>query len=171
MTPRAYAAAQRLSVDAGATDAERANARQRCAEHEAQHGKPKAGDGLQDWVDRLVDGLKAQNDATIRARRQAQTAAVPKRPWWTLKVSPRDGVRYGRWMGNTREFRTVLRGERDGRCAISPNTWSSYTGDAATLETLNNGAVDWDGLGDREPWTPSKDLRQRIRQSKMGGAA
>jgi hypothetical protein len=169
MTPRAYAAAQRLSVDAGATDAERANARQRCAEHEAQHRKPKAGDGLQDWVDRLVDSLKAQNDATIRARRQAQAAT--KRPWWLLRVSPRAGVRYGRWMGNTREFRTVLRGERDGRCAISPNTWSSYTGDAATLETLNSGAVDWEGLGDREPWTPSKDLRQRIRQSKMGGAA
>lgn len=167
MTPRAYAAAQRLSVDAGATDAERANARQRCAEHEAQHRKPKAGDGLQDWVDRLVDSLKAQNDATIRARRQAQAAT--KRPWWLLRVSPRAGVRYGRWMGNTREFRTVLRGERDGRCAISPNTWSSYTGDAATLETLNSGAVDWEGLGDREPWTPSKDLRQRIRQSKMGG--
>lgn len=154
MTPRAYAAAQRLSVDAGATDAERANARQRCAEHEAQHRKPKAGD---------------ENDATIRARRQAQAAT--KRPWWLLRVSPRAGVRYGRWMGNTREFRTVLRGERDGRCAISPNTWSSYTGDAATLETLNSGAVDWEGLGDREPWTPSKDLRQRIRQSKMGGAA
>lgn len=169
MTPRAYAAAQRLSVDAGATDAERANARQRCAEHEAQHRKPKAGDGLQDWVDRLVDSLKAQNDATIRARRQAQAAT--KRPWWLLRVSPRAGVRYGRWMGNTREFRTVLRGERDGRCAISPNTWSSYTGDAATLETLNSGAVDWDGLGDREPWTPSKDLRQRIRQSKREGAA
>ena len=114
----------------------------------------------------LAEGIipAARNEQT-----QARAAAATHRPWWTLKVSPREGVRHGRWMGNTTEFRTVLRGERDGRLAISNHRWSSYTGDAATLEALKSGAVDWTGLGDREPWKPSAELRQKIRQSKAGG--
>lgn len=172
MTPRAYAAAQRLAVDPGATPAERVVARQRCAEHEAKHGpakpaKPQLYRGF--LVVELVDRVVAENRDIVLGRARRRAAATDKRPWWTLKVSPREGVRHGRWMGNTSEFRTVLRGERDGRLAISNHRWSGYTGDAATLEVLDSGAVDWTGLGDREPWKPSVELRQMIRRSKAGG--
>lgn len=169
MTPRAYAAAQRLAVDPGATPAERASARQRCAEHEAKRGPAQSPKPQRHWVEDMVDRMVAEHGDIVRGRAQARAAAATHRPWWTLKVSPREGVRHGRWMGNTTEFRTALRGERDGRLAISNHRWSSYTGDAATLEALNSGAVDWTGLGDREPWKPSAELRQKIRQSKAGG--
>lgn len=49
MTSRAYAAARALSNDPSATPAERENARQRCAEHEAAHGKPATEHGKRPW--------------------------------------------------------------------------------------------------------------------------
>lgn len=165
MTPRAYAAAQRLSVDPGATPAEQEIARRRCAEHEAKHGATPSQQPRH-WVEDMVDRMVAEHGEIVRNRAQARAVATNHRPWWTLKVSPREGVRHGRWMGNTTEFRTVLRGERDGRLAISNHRWSTYTGDDATLEALNSGAVDWTGLGDREPWKPSPELRRAIRESK-----
>lgn len=171
MTPRAYAAAQRIAVDPGATPAEQETARRRCAEHEAKHGKtpPPTSAKPRHWVEDMVDRMAAEHAEIVRNRAQSRAVATNHRPWWTLKVSPRGGVRHGRWMGNTTEFRTVLRGERYGRSAISNHRWSTYTGDDATLEALNSGAVDWTGLGDREPWKPSPELRRAIRESKRAG--
>lgn len=75
------------------------------------------------------------------------------------KISPQSGPRLGRWLGNTKEFRAVLRGERDGRLAISAHIYSNYTGDPETLNALDGGRVDWIGLGDGEPWKPSRELK------------
>lgn len=49
MTLRAYLAAKALSVNSGATPAERENAAQRCAEYELIHGLPRTRVGAVPW--------------------------------------------------------------------------------------------------------------------------
>jgi hypothetical protein len=187
MTPRAYQAARALAVDPGATPAERANAAQRCAEYKASH--PDRPDGGIVWNDdfsrNLVPGSelwlimqavaaqRAIYDDLIRRRQtHPRTATIP---WWTLKIAPRTGTRAGRWMGNTAEFRAVLRGEKRGTSAIGDYQFCHYTGDAATLEALNSGEVDWTHFPDREApgsrWRPPAEVRAAVKKNHAEPAA
>ena len=170
MTPRAYAAATRLSTDPGATPAERDAASRRCAEHEAKHGTVLRGtkNSLIDTVMRSVAERRAEHDEVVR-QRAAQSRATQEKPipWWELKVSPRGGPRHGKWMGNTAEFRAVLRGEKHGHSAIGDYAFCTYTGDRRTLEALDSGRVCWTHFPEHESastrWRPPAEMRKQMR--------
>lgn len=147
MTPRAYHAALALSVDPGATPAERANAARRCQEY------------------------RGTRRPDIPPRPQKRAVPIP---WWTIKLTVKDGPRSGKWLGNTTEFRAVLRSliascRRDFGCRayfgyLTPSCLDScYRLDDQSADALENGLVDWtwfpmsESVGSK--WRPPPEMR------------
>lgn len=99
-------------------------------------------------------------------------------PWWKLRMTLKDGPRAGRYLGNTTEFRAVLRGLLSGSPLGAESMTagylnSSYVLDEASEKALSEGRVDWRWFPMHESvlhrWRPHPDMRAAMQADKDAG--
>ena len=102
-------------------------------------------------------------------------AVQPIVPWWKLRISIKAGPRAGRPLGNTTEFRQVIRSLLSGTppdpgFVFTSNLCSCYQLDAASDEALRDGRVDWRWFPLHESvfhtWKPPAEMRAEIQAEK-----
>ena len=121
-------------------------------------------------------GATAEERDTARRRceeyeaKQTQGAIVK---WWRLRLCVKDGPRANKWLGNTTEFRAVLRYIKGTQAASSMN--GCYRLDADSARAIDNGRVDWVHFPEYESansrWRPPAEMRadaKRTRPLRLG---